>query len=309
MIDSYYTTKSSQEKRIDSFVRYAMRMQEENILNRDALRFMSHILIQAEFPHKDPKVKEWTRINGNMTVSILSPNGIPYGSYPRLLLTWITTEAVRNKATLSGPEQRRLFLGSSLSSFMKKLDIKATGGKNGTINRFKDQIRRLVSSTIIVSYDGEESEVITPQTVAKKAELFKSDFHGNKKSSLDTYIELSETFFDMITDRPIPVDMDMLRAIKNSAFSLDLYFWLTYRLSYLKKPTYIKWQNLTNQLGCDFPETSLGLRNFKRNLKNALIKVRAAWPELNIETTQEYFIIKPTSPHVNRAKASKISTT
>ena len=41
---------------------------------------------------------------------------LPYGNLPRLLMAWVSTEAVRT-------QRRELILGRSLSEFMRKLDI------------------------------------------------------------------------------------------------------------------------------------------------------------------------------------------
>ncbi len=41
--------------------------------------------------------------------------GLPYGMVPRLLIAWVTTEAVRIR-------ERELVLGESLSGFMSELD-------------------------------------------------------------------------------------------------------------------------------------------------------------------------------------------
>ncbi|MEI8295561.1 MAG: hypothetical protein WCG04_03440, partial [Alphaproteobacteria bacterium] len=80
--------------------------------------FMARALVQATLPNSDPgEVPIWGRTNGRLTLSI-KPDwefdrktnqprsvGIPYGTIPRLLLFWITTEAVKTKS-------RRLELGN-----------------------------------------------------------------------------------------------------------------------------------------------------------------------------------------------------
>ncbi|MCZ5880474.1 replication protein RepA [Vibrio parahaemolyticus] len=62
--------------------------------------------------------------------------GLPYGCYARLLLVWMTTQAVRNKSRLDKgyigeTEARRLELGNSQRSFMAELGLSGTGGKDG----------------------------------------------------------------------------------------------------------------------------------------------------------------------------------
>ena len=86
------------------------------------LAFMAKHLVQVTLPHRDPgDVPFWSRTNGDLTLVIARTQidqetnqliGYPYGTIPRLLLYWITREAVRSKG-------RHLELGSSLSEFMQ----------------------------------------------------------------------------------------------------------------------------------------------------------------------------------------------
>ena len=78
------------------------------------LAFMAKHLVQVTLPHRDPgDVPFWSRTNGDLTLVIARTQvneeanqliGYPYGTIPRLLLYWITREAVRSKS-------RRLELG------------------------------------------------------------------------------------------------------------------------------------------------------------------------------------------------------
>lgn len=60
------------------------------------------------------------------TLSLMAPTkiGLPYGTVPRLLLAWMTTEAVKTQS-------RELELGDSLSGFMRELDLVPTSGRWG----------------------------------------------------------------------------------------------------------------------------------------------------------------------------------
>lgn len=91
---------------------------------------MARVLTQATLPHRDTKERFFDRSNGTLTVSLVDTHniGLPYGSLPRLLLAWVTTEAVLTK-------EKRIVLGSSLSSFMKDLGLLPTGGRWGSIKQ------------------------------------------------------------------------------------------------------------------------------------------------------------------------------
>ena len=64
-------------------------------------------------------------------------NKLPFGNLPRLLVAWVSTEAVRTQS-------RELVLGSSLAEFMRKLGISSdSGGSRGERTRLRNQMDRL----------------------------------------------------------------------------------------------------------------------------------------------------------------------
>jgi hypothetical protein len=88
-----------------------------------AVGFLARALVQVTLLHRDPKAHEFVRRNGHFTLSILAPKdvGLPYGRYPRLVLAYLTTEAVRRKS----PD---IELGSHFSRFCATLGIPPTTG-------------------------------------------------------------------------------------------------------------------------------------------------------------------------------------
>jgi hypothetical protein len=66
--------------------------------------------VQVTLPHRNPgDVPAWSRSNGSLTMTVRpgwdhekqKTLGYPYGSIPRLLLFWLTAEAVRTAVALS----------------------------------------------------------------------------------------------------------------------------------------------------------------------------------------------------------------
>ena len=98
-------------------------MYSESALDADALGFMAKMLVQTTLPHRAQPGNQYTRTDGDVTLAItdLTGVGLPYGAYPRLILVWMTTEALRTG-------ERNLELGRSLSSFMEQLGLQCTGG-------------------------------------------------------------------------------------------------------------------------------------------------------------------------------------
>ncbi|MGB5659050.1 MAG: replication protein RepA [Thermoanaerobaculia bacterium] len=63
--------------------------------------------------------------------------GLPYGSYPRLLLAYLTTEAVRTKSP-------KIDLSATPNDLARKLGLSTISGPRGTALRLEVQLRRLL---------------------------------------------------------------------------------------------------------------------------------------------------------------------
>lgn len=111
-------------------------------------------------------------------------------------------------------------------------------------------------------------------------------------------ITLSPEFFSEIIDRPVPVDMSALKALKRSPMELDIYCWLTYRMSYLKKDTVIPWPYLQLQFGADYAQDAQGLRNFKKKFLLRLKKVHGVYDAAKVFDVENGLLLKPSPPHV-----------
>ena len=134
--------------------------------------------------------------------------------------------------------------------------------------------------------------------VAEDSELWWDPRHPQQDVLWKSWVELSQAFFDLITDRPVPVDMDVLRLIKKSPLAIDLYSWASHRVSYMSRPTTVPWQGLMAQLGAGYPDTPQGVRNFRKKLIEALKKIHAAWPEMRAEITDQGLRLRPCPPQV-----------
>ena len=87
-------------------------------LSAGALGFMPRLLVLTTLPHRRPDCHRFERVNGRHTLRLFAPRriGLPYGSYPRLILAWLTSEAVRTR----NPE---IALGTSPSDLARKLGL------------------------------------------------------------------------------------------------------------------------------------------------------------------------------------------
>ncbi len=263
------------------------------------LGFMARLLIQATMPHSDPgDVTAFSRQNGGLALHMqpgiatvngrARPLGLPYGSLPRLLLAWVTTEAVRTK-------ERELVLGESLSEFMNKLDMVPHGGRWGNITRLREQMRRLFNARVIVNYARPGMEADASFQIADRTVTFWDTKSPQQGALWRSTVTLSEGFYDEVVTHPVPVDMAALKALTRSPMAIDIYMWLTYRMSYLKRPTTVPWGTLEMQFGADYAHT----RMFRYHFLKALQKVLLAYP-VNVTKTDNGLQLAPSRTHIPR---------
>jgi hypothetical protein len=270
-------------------------LDQEEVVCAGAVGYMARAMVQATMPHSKPKETYFKRKNGNYTLFMQANQevGLPYGAIPRLLIAWLTHEALKTK-------NREILLGNSLSAFMRELGFIPSGGPRGTIPALKTQMKRLFSTTISCTYSDKEREAMLQMLLVDKYNLWWTPKDPNQKSLWQSAITLSQPFFDEIVSSPIPIRMKALEALRGSSMALDMYCWLTYRNFYAKRSSRIPWEVLQAQFGAGYPETTQGKRNFKKKFLLALQKVATAYPEAEkLKAEEDALIYVPGYPDVS----------
>jgi hypothetical protein len=264
---------------------------------------MARALTLATMPHSRHDQNEFQRRNGAFVMSMHAPAsvGLPYGSKPRLLVAYLTTEAVRKG-------QRDITLGDSLSEFMRSLDLQPTGGRWGSITGLKQQMTRLFSSSVTCIWENKESTAIANMPIVSKAQLWWDPKSPDQASLWESTVRLGEEFFNEVSAHPVPIDLRAVRSIKQSPMALDIYFWLTHRMSYLKKTNArdIPWAALKLQFGSDYADTAQGTRDFRKQFVGQLRKVLAVYPQAKVEDSPSGLILKPSPSHVRSLVPKKL---
>ena len=97
----------------------------------------------------------------------------------------------------------------------------------------------------------------------------------------DSSITLGQAFFDEILRSPVPVDMNVLKALRRSTLGLDLYFWLTCKYFTLAEPVKLRWEQLYEQFGAHPNRpTRIAVQNFRTDAVRELEKIKLAWPQI-----------------------------
>jgi hypothetical protein len=192
----------------------------------DAIAFIATFLVHATLPYKDPgAVDYWERSSGKITITFepgLTPKdsrghrrraGLPFGIYPRLIFSWLTTEAVRTRSPV-------LSLGESFTDWIRSgLKLNPTGGANGTITRIREQMTRMLAMKISVTSIDNDVKMLTDinlvpiEGVAAFWDPLQPDQHFLRNPTL----ALNQRFFDeaLHGDRPVPTpDPQAVRALQ-----------------------------------------------------------------------------------------------
>ena len=268
--------------------------------------FMARLMALCSLPRTNPGERlQYKRVNGPYTLYMIAGGGnkLPFGNLPRLLLAWVCTEAVRT-------QNRELVLGTSLAMFMRKLGIGSdSGGGRGDRTRLRNQMRRLFHATVSLIYQDERGEASMSSLVADRREFWWNERKPDEPVLWDSKIRLGEDFFNEIISHPVPLDMNILKALKRSSLGLDLYLWLTYRTFALAQPMRLSWRQLYRQFGVDPAKANdkITVQAFRRKVLRELGKIKTAWPDLNYETAKGVLILSPSKPAIapTRLQVSK----
>ena len=200
--------------------------------------FLGRTMALCSLPRSNPGNRlQYKRVNGPYKL-IMSATGdykLPFGNLPRLILAWISTEAVKTGS-------RELVLGKSLSDFMRSLGVYSSSGEKHT--RLRNQMKRLFGCTVSLIYEDQRGEARVSSLVADHTEFWWNERKPDEPSLWQSKIELGEKFFNEIINHPMPLDMNTLTALKRSSLGLDLYLWLVYRTFPLCAPKRITWRQI-----------------------------------------------------------------
>ena len=259
------------------------------------LGFMARLLALCSLPRTNPGDRlQYKRVNGPYTLVMFSSGEtkLPYGTLPRLLLAWVCTEAVRTQS-------RELILGRSLADFMRSVGVYDDGG--AVRRRLRDQMQRLFRSHVELSYEDAHGARFLNSAIADSGEFWWDAKHPDQPTLWESKIELGEKFFHEVITNPIPLDLNILKAIKRSPLGLDLYLWLTYRTFALKRPLWLTWPLLYRQFGADPAKSSdkFTIRNFRKDCLRELQKIKRAWPNLHYQTVKGALLLSPSPPAVS----------
>ena len=270
------------------------------------IAYQHTVLCQTSMPYRNPgaNVLRWEKRQGNVHLLInageaLNPEtdefvqlGLPFGSKPRLILSHLNAEALRQGSPVIEVEE-------TMTAFVRRIQNplkKAKSGPNGyEIRSFKDHLGRLSAAIIRLAVCTDKHAIQVDSKIVTAFDLWFSKDEQQRVLWPST-IRLSEDYFSSLQKHAVPLDERALGALSHSAMALDIYTWLAQRLHRVpeSRPQFIPWTALKEQFGQDFGR----MDNFKRKFRLAMKQVLTQYTVANIEGDNQGLTLRNSPPPI-----------
>lgn len=270
----------------------------------DLVGYVPRVTTLVSLPLRKTDKRQIVGRNGDTVVCMTATgrDGLPYGKMPRILDAVVATMVITRDESWDA-DSRRLYVGESFYAFAEhRLGITRGGSQ---YKRLRDQLGRWMQLAYNVA------NVSDPNVDLGGAFMTCEAWHvtwlppGERNMNYEgdeprCFIQFNPMYLTKILhENPVPISFSVLRALnqQKSPLALDVYLWLNRRIYLVTKkgqPSRVTWEQLRGQFGSDAGT----IRKFRQTFKAALAHVVAAWPGLNVEVTESWLALFPSSVSV-----------
>lgn len=285
------TISQRRSRKLAGFQVVTMKREE----GRQELAFNSRPFVLCGLPIRRPprSMLEYTRQNGRFFLNITGhPRfGLPFGQ-DRLIPIWVATQALR--------QGHRTIRFDTASEILAAFDLSKDGR---TYRRLVEGFKRIFAATIFFGTEEQRDKAslvdwgrfhfFDRMRVWFTREVAQHPLPGEEFQNV---VVLSEQFWKEIQEHPIPVDLNVVRALADSPGNLDFYMWLAWRCWTASEPVeripLFGNAGLAGQLGT--PEYTRE-RRFRQRIAHWVGIVHALWPgcPAALSPDKEYLLIRP----------------
>ena len=248
--------------------------------------FQSSVFAHVFLPRRDPKLplnEIWEQESGKFSVYVMPMPvrnpithettylGLPYGVKARIILATLNTIALRT-------QNRVIPMPSdNLTDFNAYMGFSEGGSQ---INAVRDQVSRLASCVIRMTYDGKEGQENINMPIVSGFTLF-PEKQPDQIMLWPSEIKLSQDYFENLMEHAVPLAKSHLTALSNNVTALDLYTFLAHRLHRIphNRPQFLAWKTIYDQFGGDYDR----VRAFRDNFIKVLRLVKSLYTDARIE--------------------------
>ena len=277
----------------------------------DQLRGYHHsFLLQCPFPQKTLPANTdlWRSQHGRRLMIVragysvvdgdIISRAIPSGAIPRIVLPYIFAQAIRYG--------RYVCMGRTLHQFMKDTGF-STGARN--YQAIKEQTFNLACSTIslheiVQGRRGADIYATASVPIASKMRLDPEELTISPENEVtdlsdpqhwESNIIISPPLFDLITENPVPLNIEHLARLTRSPRRMDLYCWLSYRTFYVRRTVRIPLSRLQPIFGLDIKCERL----FRHRIRQDLSAICNVFP-FKVELDGQHVELRRSRSHPTR---------
>lgn len=216
--------------------------------------------------------------NGKATMETL---GVPYGSYPRVALIFLFSQAVIKQS-------RDVYLGRNFTDWMRRLGYQTVSyGPRGTANLMKQQVDRLLACEWQIRWNGDDRD---ESAFAVRDVKISNEYAGSldKDGAFAREIRMSEVFYKHLVDHAVPLNEVAVRELKNTPTALDLYTYFAYRLPRItsSRGQTLSWDQLARHLG-----NAADTKRFRQTVRETMQLVSAVYPNANVDVSGRQVVL------------------
>jgi hypothetical protein len=253
-------------------------------LEEELKAFCPRDFILFSIPHNCPPGGTYVRRNGDLVFKLIGDEkvGLPHGQ-DRLLPIFVATAF----AAVGMPESN-IFCFRSVRDVLHFFGYPMSGVHS---LRIRDWFRRWHSTTMLCyrkfkdeSREGEEADGY--RIVRRYRLWYKENVHPNQHSLFWNLVEVDHYFGDDLRKNPVPISLDLIRALKANSGALGFGCWVGYRSHTLATANQEKVQiqadgptGLLAQLGCEISDPWKA----RQTLRRWEATIRSAWPKCPME--------------------------
>lgn len=278
-------TKKFIPKQTNTFLDLIVDKKQSNL--EDDIVFCSNIFALFGLPTRKTKENIWSKENILYKFKIINAQySIPYGAYARMNQIFIDTEIVQKQNNV-------IDLGNSFNDYIKKLGLKE-GKANKTAFQ---QLINYITSIITIEVKNNDNRLIGANVpISRQWNIFFDKKNSENNLLFNSTVILDEDYANYVINHAVPLDMNLIRIIKNNPLALDFYRYLVYRTNKLNKEISFPDRLLFEHLGTNNKNN----RDVRQNVKHILKLIKQYW-HVNADFQDGYFILKPSPPAVQKS--------
>lgn len=272
---------------------------QEALLGRD-IGYYHGVMMQCFLPQKAQPIdrRSWKVKHGQAALAVQAgiiadrenvgefiDCALPSGSKARLIIPYIIGYAVQRNT-------REIDMGRSLRRFMDKIKVPITGPNGKALTR---EVQNVAVANFVIGGWNEQGVTTTKASIAEELSFW-IEKHPDQQSFWRPEMILDQRFFDAISERRVPVDMEHLVKLQRSPRRMDLYCWLSYRTPLISsgKTVKIRLEHLQPIFAPDIANKD----HFKGRLKDDLEAIAAIYSDFRIEIEGDMLTLKKSPPPV-----------